>query len=211
VKVSATSSNEEQTSGFFSRTGATSMGNAAVERRETVSDDGTLSVDVVAATADGGLVTDVSFTGKNEEQPKVRVAIFADGRLSYDPRQQLSLAATHVLPLLARGLVAQRAVDPGEEWRSSAPAPMQGTTTYRVTALRGEDATLAIDGIFSAPGPRGFSEHRQGTLVYATDRLCPLRYDVTAISRHQPAPEQFVTRNERVTATLVSDSFAKRK
>jgi hypothetical protein len=213
VQYSSQSRNTEQTSGFSgsdSGPSGTSMGHGAVERNSNVSDDGTLTIDVVGASADAGLVVDAAYAGKTTAQPAIRVAIFPDGRLSIDPRHQLSPEAARVLPLLARGLVAGRDVSPGSAWKTDVAPPAKGSIAYRVSALEGQQATLVIDSDIKVPGPQGYDEQGHGTAKYATDLLCPLTYDLEAHSRHQPSADQYVTSNSHLTATLVSDSFAKK-
>lgn len=202
---------EEKTSGFLGGdAGAITAGSATVKRNANVDDSGTLTVNVLAATQDGALAVDAAFAGKATSQPTVRIVISPDGRLGYDPNKPIAPETARILPLLARGLVANRDVSPGSSWTIDAPAPARGTTTYRVSALRDELATLGIDGDLIVPGPQGFQEHDRGTVTYATDRLCPITYDLTARSHHQASTEQYVSTNAHLTATLVSDSFAKK-
>jgi hypothetical protein len=223
VVYSSRAQNEELTSGF---TGVANSGNARgarrlpassttgdarVDRRSEVNDDGTLTIDVIAATGDGGLVVDAAYAGNTTTQPKIRVAIFSDGRLSYDPRTTLSAEAARVLPLLARGLIANRDVSPGSSWSTSVPFPQaHGSTLYRVVHVVGEQAEMTIERDMMVEGPRGFSEQDHGTTTYATDRLCPLVFELDASARHQPSPEQYVTENAHLSARLISDTFAKK-
>lgn len=213
IQFSTQTKNAEQTSGFSGNDAGpagSGIGHGLVERNANASDDGTLTVDVIGATPDAGLVVDASFAGKASSQPRTRIAIFPDGRLSFNPQAELSPAALRLLPLLARGLIAGRSVEPGSTWKTELAAPAKGSVTYRVSDLQGEVATIAIDADIRVTGPRGYDEQDHGTARYATDRLCPVSYDLTAHSRHQPSTEQYVTENARLTATLVSDTFAKR-
>jgi hypothetical protein len=211
IQFSAQTRNAEQTSGFSgTETGpaGTAVGHGLVERTSTASDDGTLTVNVVGVSQDAGLVVDASFAGKSSSQPPIRVAIFADGRLSYDPQKSLTPPAVRLLPLLARGFVAGRDVSPGSTWKTELQAPAKGSVTYRVSNLQGEVATIVMEGEIKVTGPRGYDETDRGTTTYATDRLCPMQLDLTARSRHQASAEQYVTENAHLTATLVSDTFA---
>jgi hypothetical protein len=214
VAYSTITLRREQTSGFGKNigTGATTSvaGSGAVDRRFTADDRGTLTVAVIAATRDGGLVVDAAFAGKTASHPPVRVAIFKDGGLSYDPNTPLSPAAIRFLPLLSRGLVAEKTIAPGEFWTAAAAAPASGNTTYRVLQVDGERATLGIDAAVSLRGPAGFDEHSEGQTVYATDLLSPLSLDLTSHVRRQISAEQNDTIDSRLVVTLVSDSFAKR-
>ena len=209
VQYSAVTKNEEQTSGFSGAGGGVSMGHGSVARSSEVSDDGSLTVDVVGATPDLGLVVDASFTGKNSSQPPVRVAIFPDGRLSYDPSKPLSVEATRILPLLARGLLNGRPVEIGSTWKTEVGAPAKGATTYRILDVHGTQATIGIESDVKVPGPQGYDEQAQAKTTYATDRVCPVIVDLQARSRHSPSAEQYVTTSTHVTASLVRDSFAK--
>jgi hypothetical protein len=213
IQFSAQTKNAEQTSGFTgtdSGPPGTAVGHGVVERNSTASDDGTLTVDVVGISQDAGLVVDASFAGKISSHPPIRVAIFADGRLSFDPQKTLAAPAARLLPLLARGFVAGRDVSAGSTWKTEFAAPAKGSVTYRVSELNGEVATIVMDGDIRMTGPRGYDETDHGTTAYATDRLCPVRFDLTARSRHQASADQYVTENAHLTATLVSDTFAKK-
>jgi hypothetical protein len=212
VQFSAQSRTAEQTSGFPGGEGQQSagVGHGLVERGSTVSDDGTLTVDVIAPTADAGLVVDAVWAGKETGHRAIRVAIYSDGRLSYDPSKRPAPQALRLLPMLARGLIAGRDVAAGSAWTIEPAAPAKGTITYRVSDLTGEIATLAIEANYKVSGPHGYDEQDHATARYATDRLCPVGYDLTARSRRQPSPEQYVTETSHLTATLVSDTFAKK-
>ncbi len=197
---------DEQTSGFTGGGGGPGTGGGVTTRTSDARDDGRLTVNVIAATPDGGLVVDCAYAGTSAQQLLTRVAIFPDGRLSTKPGSELSPAAVYLLPLLARGLVADRTIEPGTAWSRPAPAPAKGTTTFRVTAVDGEKATLQIGGVVAVTGARGYDETTTGTTVYDTDKLAPLSYDLVATSRHS-VMEQYVNSTAHLTATLTSDSF----
>ena len=139
-----------------------------------------------------------------------RVAVYPDGRLSVDPTHPLVPEVSRILPLIARGFIAERDVSTGSTWRVPAPAPAKGSTTYRVQSSDGKRALIAIEAVLSMPGPTGFDESAQGTTTYATDLVSPVSYELTARIRRQLSMDQSMTTNARITATLVSDSFAPR-
>jgi hypothetical protein len=210
VQFSANTTNEEKTSGFDGNNTFTPYGSGMTKRSSNVDDSGTLTANVIAATPDGGLAIDTAFAGKTGSQPPVRIVVYSDGRLSVPPAAQISPEVPRLLPLLARGIVADRTVAPGESWSIPATPPVKGAYTFHVTGVDGDAATFAIDVDMSAPGPQGFDEHGKATATYDTAKLCPLRYDYTGVSRHSPAMDQYVTTTAHLTATLVSDSFAKK-
>jgi hypothetical protein len=185
-------------------------GSASISRGATQSDRGTLKVDVIAAPADRTLVVDASYAGRDAKQPPIRVAIFPDGALSYDPKYVLSAQARQVLPLLARGLLAEHELSPGASWTAPVARPAQGTLTYRVAQVDAARATLAISGDAVIRGPNGFEEHDDVTTTYLTDVLCPLSVDGRQRMRRQTSPERTEVADSHVVATLVSDSFSKK-
>lgn len=212
VSYSVTVIRREQTSGFGGSTlgdsTSTSQGHGAVENKLSSDEQGTLTVAVVAASADGGLVTDVSFVGKNTAQSTIRVAITIDGQLSYNPNTPLSPEAARVLPFLARGLLTDHQIAAGQTWNVPAAQPATGSANYRVVSVDGTHAVIGIDSSLSLRGPRGFDEHTQGTTTYATDVLSPISLDLTSVARHELPPNQSDTTNSHIVATQVSDSFA---
>lgn len=219
VQSSAHSYHEKKTSGFNGGMGGSpaadtnpgvSSGNGTAGVGLDGGETGRLTIDVVAITQDGGLVVDAAYTGTRTSQPKTRVALYPDGRLAADPAKQLGPEALHVLPLLARGFIANRDVSPGSSWTIAAPPPAKGNTTYRVSRIDGDQATIALEGSISLPGLNGFDESDHGTTTYATNLVSPVSYDLTAKIRRQLGVDESITTNTHMTVTLVSDTFAKK-
>jgi hypothetical protein len=211
VAYSSSTLRAEHTSGFTNGgTGSVAAGSGRVDRRFGSDDRGTLTVAVVAATPDGSLVVDASFVGKSITQPVIRVAILKDGSLSYDPKTQVSGQVLRLLPFLSRGLIAERDVNSGSTWSVQAFAPAAGATTYRVTAFDGTRATLEFDESITVKGASGFTESAQGKTVYATDLLSPISIDLHTIIRRDLSINLADTTDSRLSAAIVSDTFAKR-
>jgi hypothetical protein len=185
------------------------IGRAAVQRGMSANDRGTLQIDVVAATQDGGLVVDATFDGREVKQAPVRVAVYADGRLAYDPERRLSPGAQRLLPLLARGLLAGHDVSPGSTWTTPALQPAKGASTFRITHWEGGRVTFTIATDVQVSGPNGYDENDDGTATYATDRLCPLAYELRIRMRRHVTPGTYETSSEQVSAKLLTDTFAK--
>jgi hypothetical protein len=186
------------------------VGKGSVSRGFGSNDRGTLRVDVVAATGDGALVVDAAYEGREARQPALRVAIMPDGRLLFDPKRSLSAQARRLLPLLSRGLIADRDVSPGSSWSIPLGPPAKGTTTYHVVHRDDTRAEIAIVTDAIVAGPSGYDEHADGTTTYATDLLCPTAYDVRIRVRQQLTPETLESSDAHVTATLVRDTFVKK-
>jgi hypothetical protein len=221
VTYSARTTHEVKSSGFnpgyggsgggFTETNASvAAGSGATSQYMNGDDHGKLTIAVIAATQDGGLVVDTTFAGTKDPQPTTRVAVYKDGRLSYDPAHPLAPETVRMLPLIARGFIADRDVAAGSTWSVPVAAPGKGSTTYKVQSSDGHLARIAIEGLWSMPGPTGFEESDQGVTTYATDVVSPLSYDVTARIHRQLGMDQSMMTNAHFTATLVSDSMAKK-
>lgn len=210
VVYSAHTLQTQKTSGFnASGTGSISgSGTAAVgldgDRR------GTLTVDVIAATPDGGLVVDAGYSASLVTAQKTRIAIFPDGHLNAPPDSPLGPETLHLLPLLARGFFADTEITAGASWTAPPQPATRGTTTYKVQNLNGKVATIALDGSLAVSGINGFNETDRGTIVYATDLDDPVSLDVTAHIERQVSGDRALTTDAHLVATLVSDSFAKK-
>ena len=204
VTYDALQTQEEQTSGFDA------PGAPNIQQQFDVGDAGALTVDVVAATADGGLVVDTAFAGRNRKDAPMRVAIFRDGRLSWDPAKDLAPAAIRLLPFLARGLVAGREIAAGVSWVTPPPAPGTGTLTYRITSLDRSIAHLDMHGLVNVPGTPAYDESANDATVYDVEHLMPIsaEIDVTVRRRLNPATTQ--STHIHLVAKLASDTFAKR-
>ncbi|HEY0396285.1 MAG TPA: hypothetical protein VGD01_17510 [Candidatus Elarobacter sp.] len=169
-------------------------------------DSGTVRVDIIAATADLGLVVDASYDGKAKQLP-IRVAIFRDGRLTHDPRLTLAPQVVELLPLLARGLLAEYGYDPGAVWSVPVPEPATGTRAFRVVAATDTLSTVALSADLGVKGPQGFEEHQDGTFSYDRTLSTPVKFDTRILLRRANGSE---VSEIHLTAALATDTFAKK-
>jgi len=219
VSYTAHTLHEQKTSGFNSSfgNGMQSAGNVGVGAGNGTAaagldgdHTGTLTIDVVAATKDGGLVVDTSFNGSVATSGKTRIAIFPDGRLSAPPTAEIGPETLHILPLLARGFFATADMAPGATWVGHEPPPATGSTTYRVEKLDGTLATIGVEGTVTATGINGFRESDHGTTVYATDLDDPTSLDLLTHIERTPSMGELLTTDGHLVVRLVSDTFAKK-
>ncbi len=166
---------------------------------------------MVAATADAGLVVDVSERATNRSRPSLRVAIPADGVLVYDPGQANNLSEEEdtLLRWLARGFYGDHPRAAGAAWIVDASGNgIADVVHYRVDAAAATTVTLHYDGQRTAHGLRAYDAARTGTLVYDTARVVPLHAAYQGWS-HSGRFGDFETTDVSVELTLTADSFAK--
>ncbi|MEO6990218.1 MAG: hypothetical protein ABI346_10595 [Candidatus Baltobacteraceae bacterium] len=137
---------------------------------------GTITIDVVAATADDGLVVDVSEDAPPRRAPKVRVAITLSGILIYDPQANITDEENSLLPFLARQMIPPGALQVGATW--SRPVRAKNTTMtddFRIASLDGTTATIAADEHVVVSGASPLDIVAQGRATYDATALVPIR------------------------------------
>jgi hypothetical protein len=191
------------------RAGSRAAGDAS---GATLEARGTIAVDVVAATADGGLVADVSENAPGRTRAKVRFAVSPDGTIAYDPKradevteEEISLARW-----LARGFYADHPREAGAGWTVDQSGNGLVTSEhYRVLSAADQRVTLTYALEQKSDGPASFAATRAGSLVYDTGFVVPVKVTYEGQTRRQ-LPEAFDETRTSVVLTLTADSFAKK-
>ncbi len=173
---------------------------------------GSIRVDVLSATDDAGLVVDVSEDALERVRPNVRIVLAPDGAVFYDPKnaQNLTEEEIAIVRWLARGFYGDHPTDPGTAWTVDQSA--NGHTDlehYRVIGHDAHNVTLDYALEEKVPGATGYAATREGSLVYDTALIVPVKATFQSESRRQVGAAYEKTRTS-VTLSLAADSFAKR-
>jgi hypothetical protein len=193
------------------RSGAQS-GAAESTRSATFKAKGSIGVEVISATDDAGLVVDVAENALERVRPKVRIVLAPDGAVFYDPKnvQNLTEEELAVVRWLARGFYGDHPTDPGTAWTVDQSA--NGHTDiehYRVVGHAAHNVTLDYTLEEKVPGATGYAATREGSLVYDTALIVPVKATFQSEAWRQVGAAYETTRTS-VSLELVSDSFAKR-
>jgi hypothetical protein len=173
---------------------------------------GRITVDVIAVTADGGLVADVSENAESRSHARVRVAVAKGGAVSYDPRQAENVTVEEfaLLGWLSRGFYAAPADPPGTTWDTDAGAQgVTGKNHYRVVSVDGDAVTLDCKTEERGSGANSFDMTRTGTVVYDMKLVAPRSANFQEIN-HTQRLGHYDTTNVSVSLKLASDTFAAR-
>jgi hypothetical protein len=186
-------------------------GDSAVKRR--FSTKGSITVDVVRATDDSGLIVDVAENATDRVRPKVRLGIAVDGSLLFDPatRDNVTEEELALVRWLARGFYGDRPTDPGTAW--TVDQSSNGHTDlehYRVVERDEHRVTLEYTLDEKVTGVTGFEATRAGSLVYDTTLVVPVKATFQTDTRRQVAGSYDTVRTT-VALTLLTDSFAPRR
>lgn len=172
---------------------------------------GTITVDVIAVTADG-LVVDVAETATQRNAPKTRIGISTKGRLVYDAaKTTVNEEELLLLQLLNRALVEGHDND-GVTWTDDLSVRgFKDVTTYRILSSTdvkpGPVLHMELERSVSASAGHAFELTTTGKLDYNEQRAIPL--DV--ILRERRTSTVATGRQQQVDATytykLVTDSL----
>ena len=174
---------------------------------------GTIIVDVMAATADGGLVVDLTETAIGRTRPKVRFAITGDGQVTHDPKDSDNVSQEEVALArwLARGFYGEHPTDRGTEWTVDASGNgLSGAEHYRVASAADSRVTLEYTMEEKSAGAASYGETRQGSLVYDTALVVPVEVSYQGHARR----ELFGAYDTTMTSVMLilrSDTFAKKR
>jgi hypothetical protein len=174
---------------------------------------GSIVVDVMAATADGGLVVDFTESATGRNRPKVRFAITGDGQVAFDPKEAENVTPEELALArwLARGFFGEHPTDRGTEWTNDqSNNGLSGAEHYRVTAAAESRVTLEFATEEKSAGAASYGETRQGSLVYDTVLIVPVRVSYQG-QAHRDVFGAYDTTLTSVTLTLRSDTFAKKR
>jgi hypothetical protein len=207
MTVDESSTTETKVAGFD----AGSASGRATDYNGGIDAHGTIAVDVVAATTDGGLVVDVSEDAVSRKATTVRVGIL-NGKLLYDPHAVVTEEERTLLAFLARDFVKPDALDAGTTWVGDAAAGESGHTTYTVKSVDADAKTVALDfvGETAMSGPDGYTASTQGSMTYDTGVSVPRVFSVWRRT-HVTNPGRLTTIDMRMSATLHADSLQKPK
>lgn len=174
---------------------------------------GSIVVAVMAATADGGLVVDLTETATGRSRPTVRFAIAGDGQVAYDPKQAENVTPEELALArwLARGFIGEHPAERGTEWTTDQSGNgLSGLEHYRVTAAAENRLTIDFATEEKTAGAASYGETRQGSLVYDVALIVPVQLTYQG-QAHRELFGAYDTTLTSVTLTLRSDTFAKKR
>ncbi|MBC5809658.1 MAG: hypothetical protein GIW95_02190 [Candidatus Eremiobacteraeota bacterium] len=186
------------------------MGNVTARSKTRTAAKTQIVCDIVAATPDAGLVVDIREDGSERRAPSARVAVLANGRLSYAPEAVVNPEEVAVLQLLARGVVGAQAHDVGASWTiSDDGTDYRSKMVFRVTGASAPDTVrLDLDQEFRSGGAHSYGGTLHGKLEYDPTKLVPRKAALESKTRIQTADSYRVV-DLTIDLALVEDSFGK--
>jgi hypothetical protein len=185
------------------------------ERRTgaAVATTGTITIDVLQATDDAGLIVAVTENATKRVRPKVTIGVASDGTLIYDPAnaENVSDEEIAILHWLGRGFYGDHPTDVGTAW--AVDQSTKGNSTierYRVLGTQPPHRvtlSYALEANTSSSG--GYTAVREGSLVYDRQMIVPVKVAFEGVARRHVG-QAYDTLRTSVQMTLTADSFASR-
>lgn len=187
------------------------IGSAEAHTQGGMSAQGSITIDVLEATDDAGLVVEVAEDAPKRERPKVKVGIAADGTLFYDPANydKLTEEELAVVRWLGRNFYGDHPKEVGTAW--TVDQSTNGRTDierYRVLAR--DDARVTLDYALEerSASVGAYAGTRAGSIVYDTVMILPVKVSFESVSRRQIG-QSYDTLRTSIRMTLTADTFAK--
>ena len=184
-----------------------------LDREAPLRRKGSITIDVVKATEDAGLIVDVAENASDRIRPKVRLGVAVDGGLLVDPatRENVTEEEIALVRWLARGFYGDRPTDPGTAWTiDQSSTGHVDLEHYRVVE---HDAHTRDARLHARRESRRRERLRgdAGRLAGVRPTLIvPLKATFQTDTRRQVG-SSYDTVRTTVALTLLSDSFAPRR
>ncbi len=194
-----------------SMTSSSPSGSGESDDTRKIEVKGSISVEVLSATDDAGLVVDVAENAAERTRIKVRMVVGPDGALAYDPANEQNVTEEEIAVVrwLARGFYGDHPRVAGTAWTNDQSANGRvDVERYRVLSQDRDRVTLEYALDEKAAGVTGYDASRRGSLVYDTALIVPVKASFQSSSRRQIGPTMSTLRST-ITLTLTADSFAR--
>ena len=149
-------------------------GGAPISQRADVSDEGTITVDVMAVAHDA-IGVKLTETWRQHPRPQVfQGEITPDGSLRFGS-QPITEVAASLLPFFGPKFSNSQALDVGVKWTSNDDGPVASiATTYEVKSINDNRVTIAETEVIKAKGAAGMDSSISGSVVYLAPKLVPI-------------------------------------
>ncbi len=171
--------------------------------------DGQIVCDVLGATADGGLLLEVSENSDKRQAPPARVALQSDGMLLYTQAgKPLNEEEVVLLKLLARGVIGATPRAAGDSWTVENTADKYKSTTTFHVASEPAPNTLNVDLVetYASTAAPAYSGTMHGTVNYDPRLSVPNKAELERSTRSEKQ-DGAQTVAYTLDYTLESDSF----
>ncbi len=183
----------------------------STDYRAGQSDEGQITVDVLQAQPDSGLVVQISEQARNRrDNVPTMCVVYGSGAVICDQTHgALNEEETSLLRFLGRNFVNPATIDAKNHWRYAASdSQSQETSDYTLGQSSGDTVPITYQRVLKVAGVNGFNATTDGSLTYNQKMSVPdvIKEDTT--TRRQTGAGNYDTTRQQLTLTLTGDSLA---
>jgi len=177
----------------------------------TLTDKGTMTVDIKGRQADGGLIVSISEQGENlRKAPPATCVVYGNTNVICDPNKTVYTEEYTLLRFLGANFVDPNQIDPNKHWRIG-PSTSQGQTVqadYSIASNSGGNMQIGETRKIVMTGAGKLETDIEAKVGYDYNRTVPMSVDEYATQRTDAGLSGNSTTTYQTTLSLVSDSLA---
>lgn len=192
----------------YGNAGALAQSNGISSYRGSLSDKGTMTVQVLAVQQDGGLVVNISENGENVRRaPAAACVVYGNTRVICDPNKTVYPEEYTLLRFLGRDFVDAGNLDAHRHWQIMQNSPtMNVTADYVLGPTTSSNVAVTETRKIRQVGGGSLTTDVQTRIGYDMSRSIPTSIDEYVTQRHDNGVVGTSTTIYQTTLSLVSDT-----
>ena len=205
ARDSSTSAEEVQTDALAGGT------NGISHYSGSLSDKGTMTVQVIGKQQDGGLIVTISETGQQTRRaPAATCVVYGNTRVICDPNKTVYSEEYTLLRFLGQNFVDPTNIDAKRHWQITQDSPnLNVTADYVIGPTTTSDVQVSETRKIRQSGAGSLTTDVQTKIGYDMSRMLPTTVDEYVTQRHDNGVVGTSTTIYQTTLQLVSDSMPK--
>lgn len=174
-------------------------------------DEGQITVDVLQAQPDSGLVVQVSEQARNrrDAEPTMCVVYGSSAVICDQTKGGLNEEESSLLRFLGRNFVNPATIDLKNHWQYAATdAQSQETSDYTLGKPDGDTVGVTYQRVLKVAGVNGFNATTDGVLSYDQKLSVPVSIKEDTMTRKSTGMGNYDTVRQEITLKLMGDSLA---
>ena len=174
-------------------------------------DQGQITVDVVQAQPDSGLVVQISEQARNrrDSEPTMCVVYGSGAVICDQSKGGVNEEESSLLRFLGRNFVNPASIDSKNHWQYTASdSQSQETSNYTLGTGSGDVVPITYQRVLKVAGVNGFDATTDGKITYNQKLSVPVTIVEDTTTRKSTGMGNYDTNRQQISLTLAGDSLA---